>query len=247
MCIIEYEQCEVKNMRKAIVLLVLCFLAASLVLAVGEQGANGQGNDSVPENNAPETQGEGQGAGQEEPVNTNVENQNEQLNQGEETQIQNQEKIQTQLKEGEFIGESGQKIQVQQQTNNMMQLKVGDASANTGMDLVQEQTQEKTKITAKLSNGQNAEIKVMPDAASERAMERLELKVCSEENDCQMELKEVGKGDQIKAAYEVKAQKQAKLFGLFRTKMQVQAQIDAESGEVIQTKKPWWAFLASEE
>jgi hypothetical protein len=28
--------------------------------------------------------------------------------------------------------------------------------------------------------------------------------------------------------------------------MQVQAQVDAENGEVIQTHKPWWAFLASE-
>ena len=87
----------------------------------------------------------------------------------------------------------------------------------------------------------------MPDTASERAMERLRLKVCSEENDCQIELKEVGKGEQVKAVYEVKAQKQAKLFWLFRIKMQVRAQIDAESGEVIRTKKPWWAFLASEE
>ena len=229
-------------MRKAIVLLALCFLLVSLVLAVGPQGADEQGDD-----NAPETQGEGQGAGQGEPVNTNVENENQQQNQGEETQIQSQERIQTQLKEGEFVGESGQKIQVQQQSNNRMQLKVGDSSANTGMELVQEQTQERTKIMAKLSNGQNAEVKVMPDVASERAMERLKLKVCSEENDCQMELKEVGKGEQVKAAYEVKAQKQAKLFGLFRTKMQVQAQIDAESGEIIQAKKPWWAFLAAED
>ncbi len=224
-------------MKKAIVLLALCFLAASLVLAVGEQGTG----------NAPDIQGAGQGTGQGEPVNTNVENQNQQLNQGEETQIQNKEMVQTQLKEGEYVGESGQKIQVQQQINNMMQLKVGDASANTGMELVQEQTQGKTKIMAKLSNGLNAEVKIMPDTASERAIERLKLKVCSEENECQMELKEVGKGEQVKAAYEVKAQKQAKLFGLFTTKMQVQAQIDAETGEVIQVKKPWWAFLASEE
>jgi hypothetical protein len=28
--------------------------------------------------------------------------------------------------------------------------------------------------------------------------------------------------------------------------MQVSAQVDAENGEVIAVKKPWWAFLASE-
>jgi hypothetical protein len=28
--------------------------------------------------------------------------------------------------------------------------------------------------------------------------------------------------------------------------MQVQAQVDAETGEIIQVNKPWWAFLAVE-
>jgi hypothetical protein len=28
--------------------------------------------------------------------------------------------------------------------------------------------------------------------------------------------------------------------------MQVQAQVDAENGDVILAKKPWWAFLATE-
>lgn len=95
-------------------------------------------------------------------------------------------------------------------------------------------------------NGKNMEVKIMPDTASERALERLKLNVCSEENNCSIELKEVGNGNQTKAAYEVKVEKQARVLGLFKTKMQVQAQVDAENGEVIQTKKPWWAFLASE-
>jgi hypothetical protein len=89
-------------------------------------------------------------------------------------------------------------------------------------------------------------VKVMPDTASEKALERLRLKTCSDENECQIELKEVGSGDNAKLAYEVKTQRRSKLFGLFGMKMQVQAQVDAETGEVIQTSKPWWAFLASE-
>ena len=114
------------------------------------------------------------------------------------------------------------------------------------MQMSQEQTQAGTKLQVKLSNGKNAEVKVMPDKASEKAMERLRIKVCSEENNCQIELKEVGQGEQVKPAYEVKVQKQARLFGLFKTKMNVQAQVDADNGEVIQSKKPWWAFLARE-
>jgi len=110
----------------------------------------------------------------------------------------------------------------------------------------QETVQNKTKLSATLSNGKNAEIKVMPNTASEKALERVRLKVCSEENECKIELKETGSGEQTKLAYELKTQRQSKVFGLFKAKMQVQVQVNAENGEVIKVKKPWWAFLASE-
>ena len=84
----------------------------------------------------------------------------------------------------------------------------------------------------------------MPNVAAEKAMEQLKLNVCSEENNCSLELKEVGKGNETKLAYEVKVQTQAKFLGLFNTQMKVQTQVDAETGEVIQTKRPWWSFLA---
>ena len=86
----------------------------------------------------------------------------------------------------------------------------------------------------------------MPNTASETALQRLRLKVCSEENECQIELKEVAQNNQIKVAYEIKTQRQSKILGLFGARMQVQAQVDAENGEIIQVKKPWWAFLATE-
>ncbi len=99
-------------------------------------------------------------------------------------------------------------------------------------------------FNAKLSNGKNAEIKVMPNAASETALERLRLKSCDE--DCTIELKEVSSGGQVRAAYEIKTQRSSKVFGMFNAKMDVEAQVDAETGELIKTNKPWWAFLASE-
>jgi hypothetical protein len=100
--------------------------------------------------------------------------------------------------------------------------------------------------TFELSNGINAYVKVMPEVASETALERLRLKVCNESNNCTIELKEVGYGNQTKLAYELKAQKESKVFFMFKKKMQVEAQVDAESGEVIREHKPWWAFLADE-
>ena len=121
--------------------------------------------------------------------------------------------------DGAYMGEGGQQIMIQQQANNQIRLEVGGVGVDCDCNMTQERVQNQTKLFAKLSNGKNAEIKVMPDVASERALERLRLKVCSEENSCQIELKETRSGNQTKAVYEVQAQKQSKLFGLFNKKM----------------------------
>ena len=147
---------------------------------------------------------------------------------------------------GNYIGEGGQQMMVQTMANNRIQLKVGGIEADCDCELTQEMVQNRTRLKMKLSNGQNSEIKVMPDTASEKALQRLRLKTCSEENGCTIELKEVAQGNQVKAAYEIKTQRQSKFLGIFRARMDVQAQVDAETGEVIRIKKPWWAFLASE-
>ncbi len=159
-------------------------------------------------------------------------------------QTQDQDRVQVQ--EGIHEGEGGQMLKIQTQANNRINLEVGGVSVECDCEMKQEKVQNKTKLYARLSNGKNAEIKIMPNTASERALERLRLKVCSEENQCQIELKEVGSGEQTKLAYELKTQRQSRVFGLFKARMQVQAQVDAENGEVIKIKKPWWAFLASE-
>ena len=159
-------------------------------------------------------------------------------------QTQDQNRIQ--IQDGTHEGEGGQMLKIQTQANNRIRLEVGGVSVDCDCEMKQEKIQNKTKLYAELSNGKNAEIKVMPNTASEKALERLRLKVCSEEQGCNIELKEVGSGEQTKLAYELKTQRQSKVFGLFKAKMQVQAQVDAENGEVIKVKKPWWAFLATE-
>jgi hypothetical protein len=151
-----------------------------------------------------------------------------------------------QVQDGEHVSESGQMIKVQTQTNNRIKLEVGGVSADCDCEMTQEKVQNKTKLYVSLSNGRNAEIKVMPDTASETALNRLRLKVCSEENECVIELKEVGSGEKTKLAYELKTQRNARVFGLFRARMEVKAQVDAETGEIARVRKPWWAFLASE-
>ena len=159
---------------------------------------------------------------------------------------QTKDQVKEKVQDGTHISVGGQMLKVQTQANNRVRLEVKGVSAECDCEIKQEIVQNKTKLYSILSNGKNAEIKVMPDTASEKALERLELKVCSEENECLIELKEVGSKEQTKLAYELKTKRQSKVFGLFKVRMQVQAQVDAESGEVINVRKPWWAFLASE-
>ena len=102
----------------------------------------------------------------------------------------------------------------------------------------------KNKVKVKFKDGTESEVKVMPSTASDRAIEALSLNNCVAEEGCTIELKDVGNG---KLAYEIETEKESKIFGLFKTKMHVQAQIDAETGELIRAKKAWWAFLASED
>ena len=152
-----------------------------------------------------------------------------------------------QIQAGTYAGEGGQQIQIQAGENNRIRLRVDGVEAQTQLQLRSEQTAEgKTKMKVQLSNGKNAEVKVMPNTASETALERLRLKNCSAERNCSIELKEVGEGEKAKLAYEVQTQRESRVFGLFKAQMQVRAEVDAENGEVLRVGKPWWAFLAAE-
>lgn len=146
----------------------------------------------------------------------------------------------------EVQSQNQNKIQVQIQKGATVKIKSGNFSVECNRNLTQEQSKNQTKIHAQLSNGKKAEIKIMPETASETAINRLRLKVCSEENNCTIQLKEVQHKNNLTMAYEVKAQKQYKILGLFKTRSSVKAEINAENGEILSEKKPWWAFLASE-
>jgi hypothetical protein len=114
-----------------------------------------------------------------------------------------------------------------------------DGKCKVQKDCPEGSSDEERKCMKTLSNGRKAEIKIMPETASQRAIERLG------ELGFNITLKEVGKGDDAEAIYEATAEKQGKILGLFKVKGKVSAQIDAETGEVTKVKKPWWAFMAS--
>lgn len=175
--------------------------------------------------------------------------QNEQQILGQEIEIRIseglQERIQEKLQNSTFFGKE---IKIKSENGKEIEIEFEGIKAKSKINLSSEydEFENTTAIRAELSNGKNYSIKVMPDEASQKAIEKLQLKVCNPEEGCQIELKEVGEKNQAKATYEIKAKKEGKFLGLFKTKIDVEVQVDAETGEVIKTKKAWWAFLTSE-
>jgi len=112
-----------------------------------------------------------------------------------------------------------------------------------GAELIQEKDSRGcirlAKCIWRLSNGRNAEIKIMPETASERAIERLG------ELNFSVVFREVGKDSEMRPVYEATGNKQGRFLGIFKIMATVSAQVDAETGEIIKTKKPWWSFLVS--
>jgi len=160
--------------------------------------------------------------------------------------------IRKKVRAGKITLENGETIKVRELTRNRMAYLFGDDKIEVETELeVEEETENgtKRKIKVKLKNGRGAELKIMPEVASKRALERLRLKVCSIDNNCTIELKEVGKereGNSTRLAYEMQIERHSRILGIFKTKMKVKAQIDAENGNVLDINKPWWAFIASE-
>ena len=156
------------------------------------------------------------------------------------------DEIRERIKEGDY-NIDGKTLRIEHREEMKTRLQSNGNFADTDLEIIEEKEGTLTKLKTQLNNGRNTEIKIMPNTASETALARLRIKVCSEENNCSIELKEVGQGEQTKLAYELRAEKRAKIFGLFQARMQVQSQIDAENGEFIRERKPWWSFLASEQ
>lgn len=148
------------------------------------------------------------------------------------------------VRSGSYMNSIGQRMNIQMQENVTCRFEVDGVVADCPLNLTQEEFYNRVRLYMRLSDGRSAEIRVMPDVASETVLQRLRLKDCDE--DCNIELREVDVGNQARMVYEAKAQRNSRVFGLFNVGMNVRAQVDAETGELVSVNKPWWAFLASE-
>ena len=190
-------------------------------------------------------QGQGDKVGAEQQLQQNASIGEKNFTPGQQAVIASQ--FQNRIKSGNY-NVNGKQLNIQEKSKNKIQLRVRNISADCDCNLSEEfdAIQNRTKLKIQLSNGRNAEVKIMPDVASEKALQRLRLKVCNESNNCSIELKEIGQGEGnlTRAGYEMQIQRHERLFGLFKMKAQHRVQVDAETGEIIQVKKPWWSFLA---
>jgi len=150
-------------------------------------------------------------------------------------------------------GKYEEEVEFQYRHDNRWKFRVGEYGVlcEEGCNLNETNETNGTHFNAWFSNGKHAVIKIMPDVAAERALERLRLINCIEEEGCTIELKDVGEREdsednETKAVYELKRDRDSKIFGFIKSKMHVKAQVDAETGEIVKVDKSWWAFLASE-
>ena len=150
------------------------------------------------------------------------------------------------VQDGVKINSKGEEISVQSQGNNEIQLEAQGISAKFKGEMTEVSDGEGTKLYARMSNGSDREVKIMPDTASETALTRLRLKNCVAEEGCLIELKEVGNGNETRLAYEIQIERHSRILGIFQAKMKIRTQVDAENGEIIDINKPWWAFIATE-
>jgi len=159
-------------MKKIICLLIALVLISSIALAQGQQKGIHEPGTGIENPEIKEAgQGTGQGLEQEE---------------GERVITQTQADVgvgqRIRAKTGNYMNTAGQQMKINQQVNNQFRLEVGGVSADCPFNLTQEQFQNRTRLYANLKTGRDVEIKIMPDVASETALQRLRLRNCLEKH-----------------------------------------------------------------
>jgi hypothetical protein len=92
-----------------------------------------------------------------------------------------------------------------------------------------------------LSNGEQVEVKTTP----EEAMNKASAELGTQCNDCTVKMVEVESNNEYKAAYRVEDRYRAKFLALFPFNAKVYAHVDAQTGQVIDTRKSFMAALST--
>ncbi len=109
------------------------------------------------------------------------------------------------------------------------------------LEIEVEEENGETKIKVKLSNEERRELRISAKEARKTAREQFKAGEITK-----MELKEKIHQNIPRVIYHIEGNKPGRFLGIFKFAMRVTTEVDAETGEVIKTSKPWWAFLVAE-
>lgn len=116
-----------------------------------------------------------------------------------------------------------------------------EVETEEGIDLEEDTNGTEYRLRARFM-GNVTDIKIMPDTASEIALERLRAL-----NISNISLKEIHHKNIPRIVYNIETNKHGRFLGVFKLSLKFNAEVDPETGEVIGINKPWWAFLVSGE
>ncbi len=131
---------------------------------------------------------------------------------GEQERERTQEQTRYADSENEIEDEIEDRQEMKEQKKEKHKVKIGKHELETDLEV------NTGTLQATLSNGRKAEIKVMPETASQTAIEKLQSKFCENKeneidaNECKIELKEVGQKDEAKLAYKIETRKEVKIL-----------------------------------
>ena len=90
------------------------------------------------------------------------------------------------------------------------------------------------------SEGNKHKIKITPQEVKVLIRNRLRIR---DDSDLSFELKEKIHNNIPRVIYNIEAKEHGKFLGIFKIAARSITEIDAETGEVLKVRRPWWAFL----
>ena len=115
-----------------------------------------------------------------------------------------------------------------------------EIEAEDEIDLEENTSGKNYSLKARLRNGNFTMIKIMPDAASEIALERLRAKNFT------IQFRKRIYNNIPRVVYNIESNENGRFFGIFKIAMRANAEVDPETGELLDVNKPWWAFMVAE-
>ncbi len=116
-------------------------------------------------------------------------------------------------------------------------VEVKGIEVTTKLSIREETRGNQTRLKVQLSTGAEQNITVLPDEAMVIALNELKA------GGIIIELSEFVDDNSRKVVFSAKTTKPGKFLGVFNTQIDLETLIDTQTGEIIKTNRPWWAFL----